>query len=536
MEHPFPAYEGDDAFFFVSYAHRDADVIFPEMSWIRDAGFNLWYDDGIHVGAVWRRVLAQSLSQSSGLIFFCTSHSAVSDNCLKEINFALDQGKEVLVIQLDDSPLPLELQLSLNDRQALIKTKLDEQTYRDRLRTALSRLVSNDAVKVNEPSQPSRKEREEWTLLLTPLQGQGNQEVEMIAQDLTHDLKAVIANRYWIFRHRLSGEPTNDPNEIIVGGLVRQRGPNLRITVQVHYCNEMVWSQNFERPVENFWEVQDHVVNEIASTLHHALVPSINRRYEGVADDDLDVVGLAARSYEQRFSVVDRSSRDRSLGLARRMVALAPEFAQAHALLAGLLDYITYMNLTRRPEETSAEAVAEIDKAIALAPNDPFSLNVGATIHLRYGMESLGLKLGERSTEILGAPQEGHLSALIYAGRTAEMLAFRAQINSLTSHAGAPPFNLLALAHTLEGYQDAALEAAQDYVGALPQFFLAWVVLANQLALAGQFDEARQAIARVRQMVPGWTIELQEKGSRLTWRNNERVVEAACGGLNLLKA
>ncbi len=67
---PFPAYEGKESFSFVSYAHDEATAIHEEMNWIREKGFNLWYDDGIHVGSVWRRALAESLEKSSGMLFF----------------------------------------------------------------------------------------------------------------------------------------------------------------------------------------------------------------------------------------------------------------------------------------------------------------------------------------------------------------------------------------------------------------------------------------------------------------------------------
>ena len=70
MDRPFPAYEGDSDYFFVSYAHHDSDMIFSEMAWINESGFNLWYDDGIHVGTVWRQTLADALPASSALIFF----------------------------------------------------------------------------------------------------------------------------------------------------------------------------------------------------------------------------------------------------------------------------------------------------------------------------------------------------------------------------------------------------------------------------------------------------------------------------------
>lgn len=92
---PFPAYEGDGAYFFVSYAHEDAALVYPEMAWIGEAGFNLWYDDGIHVGRVWRRALADALNKSVGMVFFCTEGAAESENCLQEINFALDEEARV---------------------------------------------------------------------------------------------------------------------------------------------------------------------------------------------------------------------------------------------------------------------------------------------------------------------------------------------------------------------------------------------------------------------------------------------------------
>lgn len=76
-EKPFPAYEGTDPYFFVSYAHEDGEIVYPEMAWLEPAGFNLWYDDGIHVGTVWRQALADALSGAAGLVFFATAFHRV---------------------------------------------------------------------------------------------------------------------------------------------------------------------------------------------------------------------------------------------------------------------------------------------------------------------------------------------------------------------------------------------------------------------------------------------------------------------------
>ena len=156
MEKPFPAYEGDAPYFFVSYAHDDEELIYPEMAWLHDAGFNLWYDDGIHVGSVWRKAIAEAVSGAIAMVFFATSRSVKSSHCSNEINFILDDDKPVFVVQLDDATLPSELRLSLSDRQAMVRSAFDEETYRSRLTSALSLAVDQDST-TSTPKAPPEK-------------------------------------------------------------------------------------------------------------------------------------------------------------------------------------------------------------------------------------------------------------------------------------------------------------------------------------------------------------------------------------------
>ena len=141
MHKPFSAYDGDEPYFFVSYARDEAALVYPEMAWIRDAGFNLWYDDGIQVGSVWRQALAEALTDAAGLIFFATARSTASSNCLRELNFVLDEDKPVIVVQLDDEPLPAVVRLSLSDRQALVRSEFEDHAYQSRLVSALDSVL-----------------------------------------------------------------------------------------------------------------------------------------------------------------------------------------------------------------------------------------------------------------------------------------------------------------------------------------------------------------------------------------------------------
>ena len=47
MERPFPAYTGDAPYIFVSYSHEDDEIVYPEIQWLKDQGFNIWDDEGI---------------------------------------------------------------------------------------------------------------------------------------------------------------------------------------------------------------------------------------------------------------------------------------------------------------------------------------------------------------------------------------------------------------------------------------------------------------------------------------------------------
>jgi pimeloyl-ACP methyl ester carboxylesterase len=154
MERPFPAYQGNAPYFFVSYAHDDDELVYPEMAWLHEVGFNLWYDDGIQVGSVWRKAIADAVSGASALIFFATSRSVKSRNCSKEISFILDDDKPVFVVQLDDATLPSELRLSLSDRQAMIRSAFNEATYRSRLTSALGSVVEHVPVTLTPKAAP----------------------------------------------------------------------------------------------------------------------------------------------------------------------------------------------------------------------------------------------------------------------------------------------------------------------------------------------------------------------------------------------
>ena len=81
MEPPFAAYVGDEPYVFVSYAHSDSNLIYPELSSFHEAHVNSWYDEGIEPGAEWREEIADAITHARLFLYFVTSSSIQSEHC-----------------------------------------------------------------------------------------------------------------------------------------------------------------------------------------------------------------------------------------------------------------------------------------------------------------------------------------------------------------------------------------------------------------------------------------------------------------------
>ena len=142
---PAIAYTGDEPFAFVSYAHRDAEVVYPEIQRLDLMGYRVWYDEGIDPGNEWPEEVAGALKRSSQVIVFVTEAAVASRNVRNEINYALKLAKPFLAIHLDETELPPGMDLQMSSIQAILKWRMDEQVYVRNLDRALPRTLGESA-------------------------------------------------------------------------------------------------------------------------------------------------------------------------------------------------------------------------------------------------------------------------------------------------------------------------------------------------------------------------------------------------------
>ena len=129
IERPFPAYEGDEKYIFISYAHLDAEIVFPEIKKFHDEGYPVWYDQGLTPGQEWDDEIALALMDCSLLVVFISKNSMASNNVQDEIKLALNEKIDIVPIYFEETPLPPGLKLRLSSKHAIMKYLFEEKDY-----------------------------------------------------------------------------------------------------------------------------------------------------------------------------------------------------------------------------------------------------------------------------------------------------------------------------------------------------------------------------------------------------------------------
>ena len=133
------AYEGPESYIFISYAHRDAQKVWPILDALNDRGYRIWFDDGIDAGSEWPAYIEDHLNRCAAVISFITPKAVASANCRKEITYALSRGKPFVYVMLEETELAQGMSLQLADQYCVKRGSMPEEKF-------LQKLCSSDAL------------------------------------------------------------------------------------------------------------------------------------------------------------------------------------------------------------------------------------------------------------------------------------------------------------------------------------------------------------------------------------------------------
>lgn len=348
-----------------------------------------------------------------------------------------------------------------------------------------------------------------------------------LADGLTQDIATDLSRNSWLFvishaTSRTYGSSTLDLSEVgqelgvryVVEGSIRLAANRIRITAALVHIEtgRQEWSERFDRPLDEFFRIQDEIVSGIVSSLGSHLRRAEGRQAKLADPATLDAWGLIHRGMAESWTRFDRQSNLAAEQCYQKALALAPENARAKAFLGCSIAMKVSNGWSSdiAADMTLARSLGQ--SAIQLAPEDAMVLCQWGHTHSCLGTAEEGIGVLERAIEL--DPNNAYgLGMLAYGltcvGRAEESIEMVGEALRLSPRDPATHWYLAMLSWAylqLEQFDDCAREAQRSinsYSGWQPPR----ITLAIARAALGQVDLAREAAAQAASLDPGSTVE-----------------------------
>lgn len=120
------SYKNNELYIFISYSHKDKDVR-TIIGRLKGMNYRLWYDDSIEGGSKWNDVIADNIKNCHVFWAFISNNYISSRYCRDELDYALNEDKNVQAIFIEDVVLSEGLKLSLGRIQALFRKNYENE-------------------------------------------------------------------------------------------------------------------------------------------------------------------------------------------------------------------------------------------------------------------------------------------------------------------------------------------------------------------------------------------------------------------------
>lgn len=126
---PLESYNGPPPYIFVCYAHKDAELVYPELVNFNNIGINVFYDDGLPTGDPWFATIEAKIKSATLLVPFMSPNTVASKPSRKEIFLAFRSDIPILPIYLKETELKEGLDYAIGDEQSIFKYAMKEERY-----------------------------------------------------------------------------------------------------------------------------------------------------------------------------------------------------------------------------------------------------------------------------------------------------------------------------------------------------------------------------------------------------------------------
>jgi TolB-like protein len=339
---------------------------------------------------------------------------------------------------------------------------------------------------------------------------------EDIITDLSHskDLIVIARNSTEVYK----GKPVDirqigrDLNvKYVLEGSIQPIDERIRVTAQLVEANtgSHVWSERYDRPVEDLFAVQNDVTQRIAATIagSEGAVAEAERNLirrkppANLTAFDAYLLGVEAKHEVTKESLIEAE------GLFRKAIELDPQLARAYYGLATVQMYLIDLGLAPSVDEALSKMLDAAEKSVQLDPNDGKTHLALGGAYAYHGKAEQALAEFDRAETL--SPSDADLLLVIAwsipaFGETQRALGLADQALKLNPHYPDWYNQGLSYAYFFGEQYDKSVKYRLLVKEPLA---LDYAFLAMAYAYLGRTGEAETAAANVKKLDPTWIAE-----------------------------
>jgi adenylate cyclase len=378
--------------------------------------------------------------------------------------------------------------------------------------------------------KPKTSDSDRPTIAVLPFVNMsGDPEQEYFADGISEDIITGLSKLRWFFVIARNSSFTYKGKAVdvkrvarelgvryVLEGSVRRGGNRLRITAQLidALTGNHLWADRYDGDLTDVFALQDEITRKVVAAIEPKLLEAEGVRSQSRSPEDLDAWDMVIRA-NSLFWRLTTAEIETAISILKQAVERFPNYAPAHSMLAFLLLVSGYVGCNVMDQQVK-QAAPFAARASELDNSDPWAhLALGFLAFFRRRTDEAAEEF-QRALDLNPnfAAAHGYLGwALAFDGRTDQAIAHLELAIRMSPH---DPQNAIfntgiAVVHYLSGRFAESVDFGRKALQQRSGFTASNRICVASLAQAGQIDEARTALARLKEMHPDLSIAWIEK-------------------------
>jgi adenylate cyclase len=253
-----------------------------------------------------------------------------------------------------------------------------------------------------------------------------------ITEDITTDLSKIssllVISRNSAFTYKGKAAKAQDISRemgvrYVLEGSVRKAGGRIRITAQLidATTNHHLWSERYDRPLQDIFALQDEIVQKIVTTLKLQLTLQEQGWIMRKHTDDLEAYDTFLRGMEY-YSRFTQEANVQARQMFEKALSLDPQYTEACAWLGGTY-WMEWVFRWSADPQTLEHALMLAQKAVALDDSLPFAHSLLSADYALKQQYDQAIAEGERAIALDPNNADSYAAqaqTLLYTGRPEE--------------------------------------------------------------------------------------------------------------------